>query len=249
MKTALGKTMLPAAWLAASSMLLPLAPLAAPFAGIAGTGAAAPDSGVYVAVRYASARNLLGQPVVDSTGKPVGKIRDLLVRLDTGSARYSELSVDAGGTEWLPVHELHSRAAQTGFTLGMTASRLAERSSSAGSGVPFSDGSLRASQLLGQRVTDRNGKNIGALHDIVVDMQRGQVEHAVVRFDSGVLAKNELSTFSLDLLSARRVADRLENLMLDVDAAQLRERIGYSMREWEGVYDPARWLRPHSPAR
>lgn len=51
---------------------------------------------------------------------------------------------------------------------------------------------LRASKLIGMSVRDAQGKNIGQIEDLVVNMNNGDVRYAVLSFDPGILSPEQL---------------------------------------------------------
>ncbi|WP_052736519.1 PRC-barrel domain-containing protein [Aquincola tertiaricarbonis] len=88
---------------------------------------------------------------------------------------------------------------------------------------------LRASKLIGMEVQNREGRHIGQIDDLVVNMGNGDLRYAVLSFDPGVMGGERLFALPPDRLAFTPEGDRV---VVDVDKQQFEkaaiERTRYS---------------------
>tara|TARA_B100001105_G_scaffold167684_1_gene134979 strand:- start:162 stop:431 length:270 start_codon:yes stop_codon:yes gene_type:complete len=84
---------------------------------------------------------------------------------------------------------------------------------------------LRASQLIGMKVRNRDGQFIGKIDDLVVNMGNGDVRYAVLSFDAGVLSNERLFALPPDRQALTPEGNRV---VVDVDRASGHCRNGTS---------------------
>jgi len=91
---------------------------------------------------------------------------------------------------------------------------------------------LRASQLIGKDVKSPQGKSLGKIEDLIVDMNTGQVRYSMLKFDPGVFAGERLIAVPTTELRMSRDKDEL------VYSNMTRERLekaGVEKGRWPGV--------------
>jgi sporulation protein YlmC with PRC-barrel domain len=77
-------------------------------------------------------------------------------------------------------------------------------------------------------VRDAQGKNIGQIDDMIVDMNTGQVRYAMLRFDPGIMSGEKL--FAVPTTQLKMPADR-NDIVYNVDRARL-EQAAVERSEW-----------------
>jgi sporulation protein YlmC with PRC-barrel domain len=121
------------------------------------------------------ATTLIGQPLVDAKGQPLGTVTDLSVEAGTGRIAQVLVGAGGGGMVALPLP-----------AKGLTrdGGKLVLEAGAAGLAPPQGDAKLkRASDLMKAKLADTRGKDVGRLHDLVVNLAAGKVHYAVAEFD------------------------------------------------------------------
>lgn len=197
------------------------------------------------------ASQVVGMSVRNPQGQDIGRIADMIVDMRTGRARYAILSFDPGILQGerlfaVPTTDLRMAADREDIVYDMRREQL-ERAAIDPSDWDrtFRDpGYLaaldrtwnvsersdrayaqRVSDLLGKEVKDRQGKNIGELEELVVDMSNQQVHYAVVAFDTGWTTPDRNYAFPLRSFSLGTGGDEL---VLDVNRAQVQAMPGFN---------------------
>lgn len=88
---------------------------------------------------------------------------------------------------------------------------------------------LRASTLIGMSVRNRQGQNIGQIRDMVINMNTGGVQYAVLQFDPGVFEGEKL--YAVPTRELRMARDR-DDIVYDIRREQLA-RAGVDRSQWE----------------
>lgn len=96
---------------------------------------------------------------------------------------------------------------------------------------------IRASELIGKNVDDRNGKKAGEIKDVIVNLGNGRVHYAVLDFDKAWSTDDKLLPMSLKAFQFP--GDRGKNLVINVDRSQLDMSRGFAENAWPDVRDPA----------
>lgn len=126
----------------------------------------------------AAAADLIGQPLADLRGDPVGTVEDLIV--DVRDARVLYVIVEAPERYLtLPIRALREQAG--GVRLDMSAAGEAARIEEDRDDPRF----RRAARLIGQPLNHPGGGQIGTIADIEFDPAQGRVERVVVSVDEG----------------------------------------------------------------
>jgi sporulation protein YlmC with PRC-barrel domain len=77
----------------------------------------------------------------------------------------------------------------------------------------------RGSKLIGKNIENRQGKDIGEIKDLIIDVSSGQVHFAVVEIDDKMFKKDTLHPVALSAFSFR---DDRDKLVLNVEKDQLK---------------------------
>lgn len=132
-----------------------------------------------------SASRLLGAEVVDRTGEDLGAITDLAVDLSAGVVRYAMVRSDGSTVTGPPsdppgekVFGIRLQALRPGLQRGQLV--LRDREESASSGASADGRMMRASTLIGLPVVLRDGRRLGDIVDLGVDLDTGEVLHAAI---------------------------------------------------------------------
>lgn len=91
----------------------------------------------------------------------------------------------------------------------------------------------RTSELIGTKVTDNQGKDIGEIEDVVIDLQAGKLHAAVLSFGGFMGIGEKHFAFPPSELKPGK-----ENqLTLDIDKQKLENREGFAQGQWPGMDD------------
>jgi sporulation protein YlmC with PRC-barrel domain len=95
-------------------------------------------------------------------------------------------------------------------------------------------GPLSADQLIGKKVSDAQGQEIGEIKDVVVDLQNGRVHAAVLEF-GGTLGLGEKNyAFPISQLNPGKAQGRYT---LNVDKQKLKDADGFAQGQWPAMND------------
>lgn len=101
------------------------------------------------------------------------------------------------------------------------------------------DGNLqwdrRASELIGSKVENSSGANLGKINDLVLDWNKGEVRYAVLSY-GGLLGMGD-KLFAVPIDSFHSQGDKRE-LILDVPQDQLKNAPGFDQNHWPNMADP-----------
>ena len=93
----------------------------------------------------------------------------------------------------------------------------------------------RASELIGKDVNDRNGKDVGEIEDLVVNMGNGKIRYAVLEFDKSWNLNDKLLAVPL---SAFTYTAGRKDLVMNVDKAKLDAKLAFDKNRWPDINDP-----------
>jgi len=99
----------------------------------------------------------------------------------------------------------------------------------ASSASGYLSGEMRASNLIGATVQNRQGQDLGEIKDLIVDVNTGDVRNAIVSFGSTLGVGDKLFRYPLSSFSRARNSDAL---VLDVDKQSLRSAKGFDRDHW-----------------
>lgn len=218
----------------------------------------APASNVYHATR---ASKVIGMVVHGAAGKSVGKIKDLIINVNTADVRYAVLEFDPGffkSDQFFAVPlsaltyladnkpllykevtraQLEKAAVnKADWQKALDNSRyISAMDQNYGYRPPTGEArSMRASKLLGKSVGDRTGKGIGEIQDLVLDVAANKVHYAVLAFDPSWLSREKLFAFPLSAFTTARDKD---DLMLDVDRNTVQSMKNFDASRWGSLND------------
>jgi sporulation protein YlmC with PRC-barrel domain len=92
----------------------------------------------------------------------------------------------------------------------------------------------RASELLGKDVNDRDGKDVGEIDDLVVNVGTGKVHYAVLEFDKSWSLNDKLLAVPLNAFTYTRDG---KDLVLSVDRSTLDTKRAFDKNSWPDIND------------
>lgn len=95
-------------------------------------------------------------------------------------------------------------------------------------------GAMSAKRLIGTDVVDAQGKDMGEIKEIVLDLHNGRVHAAVIEFGGFLGIGDNQYAFSPSEL---RPAKERDKLMLNVSKDQLKDRQGFEKEKWPAMSD------------
>jgi sporulation protein YlmC with PRC-barrel domain len=93
----------------------------------------------------------------------------------------------------------------------------------------------RASEWLGKDVRDRNGKEVGDVEDLVVNMGNGKILYVMVEFDKSWSLNDKLLAVSMKAL---RYTTSSKPLVWDIDKSRLDAKPAFDKNKWPDINDP-----------
>ena len=97
-----------------------------------------------------------------------------------------------------------------------------------------SQSQLGANELVGKKVMDKDGKELGEIEDVVIDLQSGKVHAAVLSF-GGILGMGEKNyAFPIDQL---KPGQQQGQYTMDVDKQKLENADGFAKGQWPEMDD------------
>lgn len=208
------------------------------------------------------ASKLIGMDVRNTQGERLGEIKDLVIDVNSDRVHYAILSFGGflGVGDKLfayPVRSFSQSADGDKLVLNVDKSRLKaapgfekdrspdwgryseeiERYHGATVAVrPAPNAVLRrASELIGKDVDDRNGKALGEIDDVVVNLRAGSVPYAVLEFDRSWDLDDKL--LPVPLRAMRIPTDRTDAVM-NIDKSQLDTARAFDESRWPDINDP-----------
>jgi len=214
------------------------------------------------ASRYIRASTMIGMPVKNAKGENLGEIKDLIV--DVANERVYYAVLEFGGFLGLgeklfayPVGAFRTTAGRDDLVLNVDAARLKAAPGFArdrwpdwatyrsdvdryhGATVslkPMPGQNLRrASELIGKDVNDRNGKDIGEIADIVVNMGNGRIHYAVLEFDRSWNLNDKLLAVPM---RAFTYPGGRNDLIMDFDKSRVDTKRVFDKSRWPDLNDP-----------
>ena len=93
----------------------------------------------------------------------------------------------------------------------------------------------RATELIGKDVNDRNGKDVGEIEDLVINIGNGRVHYAVLEFDKSWSLNDKLLAIPL---RAMTYTDGRKDLVLNVDKSKLDTKLAFDKNRWPDINNP-----------
>lgn len=95
---------------------------------------------------------------------------------------------------------------------------------------------LSTGTITGDSVKNRDGKDLGNIQDLMVDVSSGQIEYAVLSFGGFMGLGDKYFAVPFDQLDVDR--DN-ECMILNVDEARLKDAPGFDKDNWPNFADPS----------
>lgn len=210
--------------------------------------------------RALRASKVIGMEVQNPQGQGLGKISDMVVDMNTGDVRYAVLEFDPGIFKGerlfaVPTTQLRMAADRDTISYNMSPDKLEKAA------VPRSDWNAawrdpnylasldkvwgitqpsrgavahRVSDLIGKDVNNREGKKIGEIEELVVNMATQKVHYAVLEFDPSLAAREQNYAFPLRAFDLTLDRDRL---VLDVDKGRLQAMKAFTDSRYSSLND------------
>ena len=93
---------------------------------------------------------------------------------------------------------------------------------------------LSASTLIGDRVVNRKGEDLGKIEDLMIDPEQGRVGYAVLSF-GGFLGMGD--KFFAVPMQALKLSREDKSFVLDVDKERLKNAPGFDKDNWPDISD------------
>lgn len=205
------------------------------------------------------ASKLIGMDVQNATGEDIGEVKDLIVDVTGERVHYAVLSYGGalGVGDKLFAYPI-STFKRTGDTdklvLDIDKERLKNapgfdsnrwpdladnryrkevdryfRSNAVGA-TPKGERLVRASELIGKNVDDRQGANAGEIEDLVVNLASERIRYVVLDFDKAWSPDDKLVTLPLGAFNFPERKDR--DLVLDVSREQISTARTFDEKAW-----------------
>jgi sporulation protein YlmC with PRC-barrel domain len=88
---------------------------------------------------------------------------------------------------------------------------------------------MRASELIGKHVASPDGRSLGKVEDLIVDLKGGHIPHVVLSFGGIADLGDKLFVFPVN---AFRRDENRDRLVLDAEPAQLQQSQGFDRSNW-----------------
>jgi sporulation protein YlmC with PRC-barrel domain len=88
---------------------------------------------------------------------------------------------------------------------------------------------MRASELIGKHVANPEGKSLGKIEDLIVDMKGGHIPHVVLSFGGFADIGDKLFVFPVNAFTRDESRDRI---VTKVERGQLAESKGFDRSNW-----------------
>lgn len=232
-------------------------------AGSAAT--AAPETTAPSAVRELRASKVIGMRVHNAQGENLGKVDDLIVDVNNERVAYAVLAFGGtlGIGDKLfayPVSLFQPTADAKALVLNVDKEKLKQAPGFERKNWPDwgkdayhadierffgptvtpkilpNQRLVRASELIGKKVDDRNGRHAGKIDDLVVNLGNGKAHYAVLDFDKAWSMSDKLLPMSLK--SFTYPADIRKDVVVNADRGQLDMSRGFAAKNWPDINDP-----------
>lgn len=98
---------------------------------------------------------------------------------------------------------------------------------------------MRASKLIGMKVNGAQGKDVGEIKDLIVNVNTGDVRYALLEFDPGFFKSEKL--FAVPVKELKKDGDKDALRYLDA-SRQKMERAGVDKADWKKAVDNRRYV-------
>lgn len=97
--------------------------------------------------------------------------------------------------------------------------------------------SFRSSHIIGMRVKNKEGKDLGAIDDLVVGLNKGDIRYAALSFGGFAGFGNKLFAVPWKAMTFK-FGERDRHFVFDVTEDQLKNAPGFDKNNWPNVADP-----------
>ena len=98
---------------------------------------------------------------------------------------------------------------------------------------------MRASKLIGMKVNGAQGKDVGEIKDLIVNVNTGDVRYALLEFDPGFFKSEKL--FAIPVKELKKDGDKDALRYMDT-SRQKMERAGVDKADWKKAVDNRRYV-------
>lgn len=208
------------------------------------------------------ASKIIGKNVENAQGENLGEIKDLIVDLGNQRVHYAILAsggfLGLGDKLFAyPISSFKSQADSDKLVLNIDKDRLKNApgfdkdkwpdwndtryrgevdryfKTDTAKAVPRSARMVRATELIGKNVNDRNGKNAGEIDDVVVSMNSGRVPYAVLDFDKAWSPDDKLVPMPLTAFTFP--TDKKKDIVLNLARNQIDMKKGFDDDHWPDI--------------
>jgi sporulation protein YlmC with PRC-barrel domain len=102
---------------------------------------------------------------------------------------------------------------------------------------------LSATTLVGNKVTNAVGEDLGKVEELMIDLESGRVAYAVLSFGAGFLHSGKLFAIPMASLAVDR---EKKQFTLSVTREMLETAEGFDKDQWPDMADPAFMERTYS---
>jgi sporulation protein YlmC with PRC-barrel domain len=97
--------------------------------------------------------------------------------------------------------------------------------------------SLRASQIVGETVKNKAGKDLGTVNDLVVELNSGEIRYAAISFGGFAGLGDKLFAVPWQAMTFKFGEDD-RYFVFDATEAELKQKQGFDENKWPDVADP-----------
>ena len=119
-------------------------------------------------------------------------------------------------------------------TAGASAGASDKQSGKSAQSQQQQQGQMRTSELIGKKVTDSQGKELGEISEVVLDLQGGKVHAAVLGF-GGILGMGE-KNYAFPISQLKPGKNR-NQFTMNIDKQKLENAEGFAKSEWPAMND------------
>lgn len=98
---------------------------------------------------------------------------------------------------------------------------------------------MTSGDIVGSYVSNRNAENLGKIEDVVLDLQTGQVQYAILAFDELWGLPGKLFAVPWDALGMPNPEMATPTFFLDMDRDTLKATPSFDTDHWPDMTDPA----------
>jgi sporulation protein YlmC with PRC-barrel domain len=97
----------------------------------------------------------------------------------------------------------------------------------------------RSSKIVGSKVENAQGQNLGDIEDIVIDTETGRIAYAVISFGGFLGVGDKL--FAVPMGALKRNPNKADMFVLNIDKERLKNAPGFDKDKWPRL-DDRQWM-------